>query len=404
MKITKIDVMKFDPYDNDKGFACHFVGIRVFTDTGLYGDGEVALDYGCASNAAFGMLQDLCPLVIGMDPLDTEVIWEKLFRSTFWAQSPGPVVTGGMSAIDLACWDIKGKYFGVPVYKLLGGKLRNKLRAYASQLQFGWDMEKWEKTGMWTVDYEQKTLEDYVNVSKKAVSEGYNAIKIDFFTIDEDGRYFENTERLGLLDPRYRDVIERRIAAVREAVGPNVDIIMENHSFTDAQSAVQLGKIAEKYNIFYFEEPNTPAPKTTKFIADSLSLPIAHGERIYTRWQFAPYFENGSIHLIQPDLGTCGGLTEGKKICDMAYIYDVGVQCHVCASPLSTNYALHLECTLPNFVIHEHHVQYLTPEVGVVAKYNLQPVNGYFTVPDLPGFGNEWSEWALEHCKKVTIE
>ena len=137
MKIISVDIMRVDvpPTDNPgwEPIVC-----RVYTDEGIYGDGEAALAYGRASIGAFGMLQDFAKLVIGMDPLDNEVIWEKLYKSTFWAQNGGPVVFSAMSAIDIALWDIKGKYFKVPVYKLLGGKMRGKLRSYASQLQFGW--------------------------------------------------------------------------------------------------------------------------------------------------------------------------------------------------------------------------------------------------------------------------
>ena len=119
---------------------------------------------------------------------------------------------------------------------------------------------------------------------------------------------------------------------------------MENHSYLDAQSAVQLGRAVQKYNIFYFEEPSTPNVKTTKFICDALDMPISHGERLYSRWQYAPFFEDQSVQVIQPDLGNCGGLTEGKKICDMAYVYDISVQAHVCASPLSTACLLYTSC------------------------------------------------------------
>ena len=119
-----------------------------------------------------------------------------------------------------------------------------------------------------------------------------------------------------------------------------MDIIIENHSFTDAQSAVQLAQAAEPYNIFYFEEPNTPDPQTSRYIRDNINIPIANGERIYTRWQYKQYFQDGTIQVAQPDLGTCGGITEVKKICDMAYAYDVAVQIHACGSPLNTAAAL----------------------------------------------------------------
>ena len=378
-----------------KGTWCPIL-CRVYTDEGIYGDGEAALAYGNAQNAAFGMVKDLAKLVIGMDPLDNEVIWDKLYKTTFWGQGGGPVVNAGISAIDIALWDIKGKYFNVPVYKLLGGKRRDNLRCYASQLQFGWS------------DHGEvmASTEDYVNVCKKAVDEGYDAVKIDFFTFDRDGRAFDKMEEMQrLLKPYYVQLVEERVAACREAVGPNVDIIMENHSRPDAQSAIQLGRAVQKYNIFYFEEPNTPTPKMNKFISDRLDMPIAQGERIYTRWQYAPYFENNSVQVIQPDMGNTGGITETKKICDMAYVYDVSVQIHVCAGPISTAAALHMECAIPNFVIHEHHRNCLYEANRKLAIYDYQPVNGKYKVPDLPGLGNEHSEYALTHYSaKETIE
>ena len=229
MKITKVDVilMNMRPADNP-GWAP--ILCRVYTDAGIYGDGEAALAYGNAHRAAFGMLQDFSKSVLGMDPLDNEVIWEKLYKSSFWGQNGGPVVFSAISAIDTALWDIKGKYFNAPVYKLLGGKMRDSLRCYASQLQFGWDEKKIPAV----------SVKDYVANALKAVSEGYDAIKIDFFTFAEDGHRLNAEETTRILTPKNYDMIKRRLAAVREAVGDGVDIIMENHSYIDAQGAVQL--------------------------------------------------------------------------------------------------------------------------------------------------------------------
>lgn len=392
MKITKVDVMQVrTPNPSWRPILC-----RIYTDEGIFGDGEAALAYGIAAPAAFGMIRDLAPLIIGMDPLDNEVIWDKLYKNTFWGQNGGPVVFAGISAIDIALWDIKGKFFNVPVYKLLGGKKRDNIRCYASQLQFGWS-DHWE---------EAKDTQEYAANAKKAVAEGYDAVKIDFFTFDKkDGRKFDKvTETTSILKQYYVGLIEERVAAVREAVGPDVDIIMENHSSPDANGAVQLARAVEKYNIFYFEEPNTPNPKTAKFIADRINMPIAHGERVYSRWQYAPYFEDMSVQVIQPDLGNCGGLTEGKKICDMAHVYDISVQAHVCAGPLSTCAALHLESVIPNFIIHEHHRNALLPHNIELCKYDYQPVNGRYKIPELPGLGNEFSEVALANCDKITVE
>ena len=392
MKITQIDIMTPHIQENPmwRPILC-----RIHTDEGIYGDGEAALAYGIASPAAAGMIRDLATLIIGMDPLDSEVIWDKLYKSTFWGQNGGPVVFAGISALDIALWDIKGKAFNVPVYKLLGGKRRDNLRTYASQLQFGWSDHAETLT----------TLDEYREVSKKAVAEGYDAIKIDFFTYaPEDGRRYTDEACTRLLSPKLVEVVESRVAAVREAIGPNVDIIMENHSRPDAQSAVQLGRAVQKYNIFYFEEPNTPNPKTAKFISSKLSMPIAHGERVYSRWQYAPFFEDQSIQVIQPDLGNCGGLTEGKKICDMAYVYDISVQAHVCASPLSTAVALHLESVIPNFVIHEHHTNNLKPWNKELCTVDWQPVDGKFKVPEGPGLGCEFTDKVLNTENKIIVK
>lgn len=391
MKIVKVDVMQLgtDVRPDWRPIVC-----RIYTDEGIYGDGEAAMAYDVGALGAFGMLQELAKMVIGMDPLDNEVIWDKLYRSTFWGQNGGPVTFSAISAIDIALWDIKGKYFKVPVYKLLGGKKRDNLRCYANQLQFGWG----------EVRIPARTPEDYAKNAKKAVEEGYDAVKFDFFLYNEEDGFFNDNDRLGLLSKKYLNIVEKRIAAVREAVGPDVDIIMENHSYTDAQSALQLGRMAEKYDIFCFEEPTTPYPKITKYMSDKLNIPIATGERIYSRWQYAQYFENCSVQMIQPDFGNCGGITEGKKICDMAYAYDVGVQGHACGSPLSNVVALHLECVIPNFVIHEHHAVNLTPYNKSYCIYDYQPVNGKYKVPELPGLGNELSESAMNNSIKVTIE
>lgn len=392
MKITHVDVMQL----KTKRESWRPIVCRIYTDEGIYGDGEAALAYGIAAPAAFGMVRDLATMIIGMDPLDNEVIWDKLYKETFWGQNGGPVVFAGISALDIALWDIKGKAFKVPVYKLLGGKRNDNLRTYASQLTYGWGPGTCETCG---------TAEEYAENCRIAVAEGYDCVKLDFFNFDRDKTPFgKGIVQTTLLSPYYVDLIEERVAACREAIGPNVDIIMENHSIPDANSAVQLGRVVQKYNIFYYEEPNTPTPKMAKYICDKLEMPIAHGERIYSRWQYAPYFENQSVQVIQPDLGNCGGITEGKKICDMAYTYDVAVQAHVCASPLSTAAALHLEAVIPNFVIHEHHQINLYDYNKELCIYDYQPEKGRYKVPELPGLGNEFSDYALNNCEKVTVK
>lgn len=393
MKITKVDVMLINPKAEDNK-PWTPVGIRIYTDAGIYGDGEAAMAYGSISRGAYGAVIDFSEKIIGKDPLDTEVIWEDLYKSTFWAQNGGPVTFGAISAIDVALWDIKAKYFGVPLYKLLGGKQRDKLRCYASQLQFGWGPVRVGLT----------TAQEYADIAKKAVAEGYSAVKVDFFTFDRDGSRFNHEQMTRLLPAYYVNLVEERVAAVREAIGSDVDLIMENHSNIDAQGAVQLAKIVEKYNIFMFEEPCTPFPDVNKFVHDHITIPVSQGERIYTRWQYKQYFQDGSIQMIQPDIGNCGGITETKKVCDMAHAYDVGVQIHVCSSPILTAAALHLESVLPNFTIHEHHVYNLHNYNKQLCIHDYQPEHGYFSIPEIPGIGNEWSEYAFTHCQLTTVE
>lgn len=370
---------------------------RVNTDEGIYGYGEAAISYGKGSPAAFGMIKDLAPMIIGMDPLDHEVVWDKLYRgnATFWAQNGGPIVFAGISALDVALWDIKGKFYNQPLYKLLGGKKRDRLRTYASQLQMGWNSAKQKP---------QTSSADYAQVAKIAVAEGYNCIKADFFQVTPEGGFYQSEQTTRLLTPRQLSIIEDRIAATRDAVGPYVDIIIENHSNTDAQSAIQIAHMAEKYNIFYFEEPNTPTPKITKYISENINIPLASGERIYSRWQYMPYFENCSLQVIQPDIGNCGGITEVKKICDMAYTYDVGVQIHVCSSPILKAASLHLESVIPNFVIHEHHVVNINEVCRELCIHDYQPTDGYYSIPEVPGIGNELSEFALKTADIVTVK
>lgn len=390
MKITKVDVLYTKP--NERGWTP--ILCRIYTDEGIYGDGEVALGYGGAPLAAFGMLQDCAKKIIGMNPLEHEIIWQKLYRGCFWGRNGGPVTFGGISAIDIALWDIKGKAYNVPVHELLGGKQRKSLRAYASQLQFGWG-PAFEPA---------RTLEDYAREAKKAVADGYDCIKADFFSYKEGEGRFVDEEQTGLLSPYYMKILEDRIAVTREAIGPDVDIILENHCYTDTLSAVQVANMAKRYRIFYFEEPTTPHADLLSYVHQETGLPIASGERIYSRWQYNKCFQQKAVQIAQPDIGTCGGITEVKKICDLAFIYEAGIQIHICGSPLVTAASLQLECAIPNFVIHEQNVWNLAPSCRELAVYDYQPVNGRFTVPDLPGIGNEISEKAYKESQVVTIQ
>ena len=401
MKITSVEC-----YLGDKGLG-GFVTVKVNTDEGISGFGEAGLAYGKCSEAAFGQCQDFARMVLGMDPFNTEAIWEHLHRHTFWGMGGGVVVTSAMAAIDTACWDIKGKALNMPVYKLIGGKTNKKLRAYASQLQFGW-RTLIEKNDALTLLYDPK---DYYDVVKDAMAEGYDAVKIDpvFAPLEERPMAEVMATQGNQIRGCYREhdltrSVER-IAAAREAGGPDLDIIVEIHSLLDANTAALLGQALEPYRIMYYEEPTMPCnPGVFKHIKERCKLPLATGERSYTRWGFRQFFEDRTLDIIQPDLCNTGGITETKKICDMAQVYDVGVQIHVCGGPIATAAALQVEAAIPNFVIHEEHNANLLKIFKESGKYYHAPVNGFYEVPELPGIGQEMSEQAMATARKVVIE
>ena len=400
MKITSVEC-----YLADGGLG-GFVTVKVNTDEGISGFGEAGLAYGKCSEAAFGQCQDFAKMVIGMDPFNTEEIWEHLHRHTFWGMGGGVVVTSAMAAIDTACWDIKGKALNVPVYKLIGGKTNKKLRAYASQLQFGW-RTLIEKNDALTLLYDPQ---DYYDVVKDAVAEGYDAVKIDpVFAPLEDAGMAPFATQGNQIRGCYREHdLKRsveRIAAAREAGGPDLDIIVEIHSLLDANTAAVLGKALEPYRIMYYEEPTMPCnPDVFKHIKSRCSLPLATGERSYTRWGFRQFFEDRTLSIAQPDLCNTGGITEVKKICDMANVYDIGIQLHVCGGPIATAAALHVETVIPNFVIHEEHCANFKTDYQKAGKYAWAPVNGRYVMNERPGIGQEMSEEAMASYARVVVD
>ena len=275
----------------------------------------------------------------------------------------------------------------------MGGKTNSTLRAYASQLQFDWGK----------VSHSLAKPEEYAEAMKKAMADGFDCVKVDPVGFDENGVWMGRSSR-GILQRDQLKLAVDRVAAMREA-GPDVDIIIELHALTDATTSVQLGRELQKLNCFYYEEPTQPLnPNLFREINSKIEIPVATGERVYTRWGYRQFFEDHSIGIIQPDLCNTGGLTEGKKICDMAHVYDIGVQVHCCGGPISAAAALQLEAVIPNFVIHEHHVGAIQPICTQTCLYDYEPVNGRFKVPELPGIGQELTKEEMEKCRKVTVE
>ena len=394
MKITALDIYQLGKPRDVKTKPFNPVVVRLETDEGIYGFGELGLAYGAGSSAGFGMLKDLAHFVLGADPRNIEALWELLFRKTFWGMGGGPVVYGGISAIDTACWDIKAKALGVPVYQLIGGKTRGKLRTYASQIQFDWEPEHKYLT----------EPEQYAEAALKAVAEGYDSVKVDPVGMTRDG-IWGGDNLSGILSPAQLKLFYERTKAIREAVGPDVDIIIEVHSYLGVTSAIQFDHAIQDLGCMFYEEPIHPLNVDAMAkVAAHVQLPLAGGERIYTRWGYHPFLKKQALSVIQPDLGLVGGFTEGKKICDMAHIYDVTVQCHVAGGPIATAVAMQLEAAIPNFLIHELHAVALQEEVIASCKYNYVPQKGYFQVPDIPGIGQELSEKAMRESVHARID
>lgn len=392
MKIISIEVFDIEMQE-EIIIPWHPVLVRVTTDTGLTGVGEVALAYGTGHSAGAAAAVEVAQrFVLGSDIWNREALWEKIYRSSFWAQGGGPLILPAMSAIDMAIWDIQGKVLDLPCYKLLGGKTNEKLRCYASQIQFGWS-ERYEHL---------YKAEEYYDVTRQVMELGYTCVKVDPLLMDREGK--RHPSHTKYFSHAQLEMFRERMAAIREAMGPEGEIILEVHSATTLPSALQLSEALEEYGIFYYEEPvSYHDSKMQSRVAQRSTLRMAAGERIYGRWGLRPYMEDGSIEVLQPDIGLVGGLTEAKKMCDMAWTYDVLVQAHVCGSPVATAAALHLETAIPNFLIHEHHSHALKDYNVELCDIDLQPEQGFLTVPEGPGLGIHLNDDVVNRSPKVTV-
>lgn len=335
-------------------------------------------------------------MLIGQNPLANDVIYTRL-ANTFWAKGNGGVIMAAISAIDTALWDIKGKYFRVPVYELLGGKYRDRLRCYASQLQNGWKYSDFLGS--------PGDIGFLKDACRRAVEEGYDCVKIDFIEKGLDGVHISRAEGQTHLSVKTMREIEKKLEAVREVIGRDVELILENHCITTANTAIQFGRLAENYDPMLLEEPANPLEVSEyRRIREALDIPLATGERSYTRRGFLPLLKEGYLDVIQPDLGNCGGITEGRKLADLAESFGTTVQTHTCNTPISVAAALQFEAAIPNFIIHEHHTNNTLPVNTELCIYDYQPENGYYTVPDLPGIGNELTEKALAEAEIITVK
>jgi L-alanine-DL-glutamate epimerase-like enolase superfamily enzyme len=391
MKINRVEI--FD-IDCPKRAEWNPVFVRVHTDEGLVGVGEAGLAYDLGHSAAAHMIKEIAQaMLIGWDPMNTEALWARMLRESFWGLGGGPVIYAAMSAIDTALWDIRGKALGVPVYQLLGGKTNGKLRTYASQLQFDWDTQ---------VNRLNNPV-DFGKAAEKAVAQGYDAVKVDPIVYDKDGvGHFDRTKLF--TQPEMR-LFKARLQAIRDAVGDDVDIIFECHSLPGVATAIQLGEMVEDIGCLFYEEPvNYLNSKLHDKVSKRVNVPIAGGERLYNRWGVRPYLEDQSLDVLQPDIGLCGGFTEAKKVCDYADVYDVRIQAHVCGGPVATAASLHLETAIPNFLIHEHHTYAIKDWNRELCLQDPQPVSGFFEVSEEPGIGIDLNDEVVYRSPHMEVK
>ena len=289
----------------------NWVFCKVETDRpGLFGWGEGSLEW--KTRAVVGAIEDLSPMVIGEDPRRIEHIYEKLYRQSFWRL--GVIGMSGISAIEQALWDIKGKLLGVPVYELLGGQVREKVRMYTHL--GGGDMRS---------VYETFEVGPLIDLAQKVIGDGYTAVKVVFVPYSEPLEGIGKVKRFATL-----------MGKLREAIGDTVDVMIDFHGRAYPAMAIQYILAVQEFFPYFCEEPVPPENVEALLeVRRSVRVPIATGERLVGRHQFRPVFERRACHVIQPDLCHCGGIMEAKKIAAMAETYQMGVAPHNPLGPVA---------------------------------------------------------------------
>jgi galactonate dehydratase len=403
---AEVKVVAAEIYDVDLHSWKPPIILRLITDQGLYGVGEFPLCYGSGRQGALGMLQELVErFVIGADPMAIGAMWHTLYRRTFWAQGGGPVVYGGMSTIDEALWDIKGKALGCPVYELLGGKVRDALRVYAN----GWYSGEWAPGG----NSVPQSVHEYGEYAAQVVELGYDALKFnpfgppgprDAFSVEGSARGWGAHERIA--EPWRAELGYARVQAVREAVGPAVDILVECHGFFGPASAIEIGRRLADLNPAYYEEPvDAMNAACMKKVAENVPLKIAAGERLYTRYMFREYVEGQVLDLLQPDVGLAGGISETYKIAAYADLYNIPVQPHNCHGPIATAVAAQIDACIPNFRFQElvPFRERITYDL-VNEPLELRVKNGMMPLPEGPGLGVTLNEELVTRCPVIRVK
>ncbi len=350
--------------------------VKVETDEGLIGLGETrSLN---KDDALQGYLNEAVPrYVLGADPFNIEHLVQRMYRGDFGRA--GEIVMTGIALIEMACWDLMGKALNQPVYRLLGGAVRDRIPAYAN----GW----------YTVE---RTPAEFHAAAIRAVQKGYRALKFDPF-----GAGFYELGRAEKM--RTISLVE----AVRDAVGPEVEILVEMHGRFNPVTAIEMINALAPYQPSWFEEPvppeNLPALKKVAEAVAPLGIPIATGERIHTLYEYRELFELDAADIIQPDISHIGGLLNAKKLAAWADNYYVLVAPHNVGGPVSTAAALHLAACTPNFKIQEHFNDFCEPYVREAAVGVPAVVDGSFPLPQGPGLGITLDEAVFEAHPKMAV-
>ncbi len=344
-----------------KGLSRIYTFVKVETDqAGLVGWGEASLEG--KPRAVAGCIHDFETMILGEDPLRIEYLWQIMYRSAFWRQ--GVIGLTALSGIDQALWDIKGKVYGRPVFELLNGPVRDKARMYT---HFG-----------------GADPESAVQSALAKVSRGWTAIKTVPVPVTEI-----------VTGPVKVKQAAAVLQAVREAVGDDIEILLDLHGRLTPQMAVLYGTAFEEFSPYFLEEPcQSENPKAMAAVREKLVTPIATGERLFTRWGFREILEVNAASVLQPDCCHAGGITELMKISAMADVYYTGLAPHNPYGPVSTAACLHVDFAAPNFLLQEMVDPLTDPVAQEFVTEPLSVVDGHMFPPTGPGLGVEVDEAA----------
>jgi len=346
--------------------------LKIDTDEGLSGWGEPVIEGKAATVAA--AVREFEGYLIDKDPLKIEDHWQVMYRSYFYRG--GPEAMSAISGIDQALWDIKGKRFNMPVYEMLGGVCRDRLRVYS---WIGGDRPN-----------------DIVSAAREKIREGFNAIKMN---ATEEMHYVDSFAKINL--------VLDRVGALRDAFGYDLDIAVDFHGRVHKPMAKVLAKELDKYGLFFIEEPVLPQNnEALRDIAANTSAPIATGERMFSRWDFKNLLNDGYVDILQPDLSHAGGISECKKIAAMAEAYDVAVAPHCPLGPIALASCVQLDACTPNAIIQEQSVGIHYNKGNDVLDYLSDPKvfeykNGFIEIPTGPGLGIEINEEKVIEAAKA---